>query len=225
MQDLIIRGKTLYYDSRAIAKMVEKRHNHLLRDIENYISVISENPILGFQKISDFFVPSSYKARGNNKIYPCYLITKMGCEVIANKMTGDKGIIFTVKYVQRFNEMERLQLEKSTPAGQEARTKNKIDSKAFNEAVKLLADYAAANGSHNAARYYTNMNKLINSVAEIYNRDNAGIKGMEASAAAMKICTVCIHDCIRKGMYYKDIYRECKHRLDTMKAWGGLLTV
>lgn len=117
-----------------------------------------------------------------------------------------------------------IKAEKSTPAGQEARAKNKIDSKAFNEAVKRLADYAAANGSHNAARYYTNMNKLINSISEIYNRDNAGIKGMEASTAAMKICTVCIRDCIEKGMSYKDVYRECKHRLNTMKAWGGLLT-
>ena len=31
----------------------------------------------------------------------------MGCEILANKMTGEKGILFTAKYVDRFNEYEK----------------------------------------------------------------------------------------------------------------------
>ena len=45
---------------------------------------------------------------------PCYLISKMGCEVIGNKLTGEKGILFTVAYVTKFNAMEaaeRAELE------------------------------------------------------------------------------------------------------------------
>ena len=30
----------------------------------------------------------------------------MGCDFLANKFTGEKGIIFTAKYVKRFNDME-----------------------------------------------------------------------------------------------------------------------
>ena len=222
MQDLIIRGNALYYDSRSIAEMVEKRHDNLLRDIENYSRVISETSKLSFQKVSDFFIPSSYKIQGNNKTYPCYLITKMGCEVIANKMTGDKGIIFTVKYVQAFNEMERLLMEKSTAIWQEQRAGNKEISKKFNEAVKKFVDYAAANGSRNANRYYTNMNKLIDKIAGIQSRDNATLAGMKANEAAMLICSQCIHECISKGMQYKKIYQECKWRLENMKQAGLL---
>ncbi|MHB9924604.1 hypothetical protein CF091_14060 [Clostridium botulinum] len=31
----------------------------------------------------------------------------MGCEMVANKLTGSKGVIFTAKYVEKFNEMEK----------------------------------------------------------------------------------------------------------------------
>lgn len=35
------------------------------------------------------------------------LINKKGCEMVANKLTGEKGVIFTAKYVNRFAEMEQ----------------------------------------------------------------------------------------------------------------------
>lgn len=44
---------------------------------------------------------------------PCYQITRKGCEMVANKMTGQKGIVFTAMYVNAFHEMEQ-QLHKPT---------------------------------------------------------------------------------------------------------------
>lgn len=102
MGDLIKTPPTI--DSREVAKMVGKRHANLIRDIDHYVEVISENSKLSFQ---DFFIPRTYKADGNNKTYKRYDITKQGCEMVANKLTGRKGIIFTAEYVKRFNEMEQ----------------------------------------------------------------------------------------------------------------------
>ena len=116
-----------------------------------------------------------------------------------------------------------IKTQKTTDSWKEARADNKKRSKAFNEAVKHLVEYAAANGSSNARRYYTNMNRLIDTVVEIHNRDNASMEGIEASAAAMLICTQCIHECISKGMQYKKIYQECKWRLENMKQAGLLV--
>lgn len=90
-------------ESREVARMVDKRHDHLIRDIEGYIKVISNNPTLG---TSNFFIESSYKQAGNGKENKCYLLTKQGCEMVANKMTGEKGVLFTATYVQAFNQME-----------------------------------------------------------------------------------------------------------------------
>ena len=51
---------------------------------------------------------------GNNKSYPYYLLTKKGCDMVANKMTGTKGVLFTAAYVTKFDEMEK-QLRKLEP--------------------------------------------------------------------------------------------------------------
>jgi Rha family phage regulatory protein len=93
-----------YINSREVADVIGKRHDHLLRDIRGYIDIILRNglPKVG---VSDFFVESTYK-NAQNKEMPCYLISKPGCEIIANKFIGEKGTLFTIAYVKRFNEME-----------------------------------------------------------------------------------------------------------------------
>lgn len=90
-------------DSREVAKMLGKRHADLIRDISKYEADISENANLRSQ---NFFIRDVFKVEGNNKSYPCFQLTKKGCEFVANKMTGKKGNIFTAEYIQKFNEME-----------------------------------------------------------------------------------------------------------------------
>lgn len=53
----------------------------------------------------DFFIESAYQS-GTGKAYKCYQITKKGCELIAHKMTGEKGTIFSAAYINRFHDME-----------------------------------------------------------------------------------------------------------------------
>lgn len=61
--------------------MIGKRHAHLLRDIDGYIEILnnSENPSLGSL---NFFIPCSYTVEGNAKPYPCYLLTRKGCDMV-----------------------------------------------------------------------------------------------------------------------------------------------
>lgn len=89
-------------DSREVAEMVGKAHGHLCRDIAKYVTVISTNPELDSLK---FFVERNY-VDGKGETRKRYDITKQGCEMVANKLTGEKGILFTAEYVKRFNEME-----------------------------------------------------------------------------------------------------------------------
>ena len=89
-------------DSREVAKMIGKKHAHLMRDIHRYISDIKPDPKLDS---AQFFIESNYKD-ANGQFRPCYLLTKMGCEFVANKMTGKKGNLFTAQYVSLFNDYE-----------------------------------------------------------------------------------------------------------------------
>lgn len=98
-----------YVDSREVAEVVGKRHHHLLRDISGYIKIMRESieTKIGF---NDFFLESSY-VDIIGRTLPCYLLSKMGCEMVANKLTGEKGILFTAAYVTKFNEMEAAERE------------------------------------------------------------------------------------------------------------------
>ena len=90
-------------DSREVAEAIGKEHRHLIRDIRNYAEVIenSNEPNFG---LVDFFIPSTYTdTKGEER--PCYLLTKKGCDMVANKMTGEKGVLFTAAYVTAFEKM------------------------------------------------------------------------------------------------------------------------
>lgn len=89
-------------DSRDVAVMVERNHWDLLRNIRTYIDYLRESNFA----FSDFFIESFYFNAQNHKKM-CYLITKKGCDLIANKLTGKKGVLFTAAYVTAFEEMKQ----------------------------------------------------------------------------------------------------------------------
>ena len=102
---------TMTVSSREVAEMIGKRHSDVLRMLEGsekpkvvgIIPIIEENVEL---RLPDYYIKSTYTT-SQNKEMCCYECTKMGCEMLANKLTGEKGILFTAKYVKRFNEMEQ----------------------------------------------------------------------------------------------------------------------
>lgn len=98
---VINQNGKLLTDSRDVARMVGKEHSKLLRDVNIYIGYLAEANF----GLGDFFIESNYKDK-NNQERKCYLVTKEGCEMIANKMTGKKGVLFTATYVDAFNKME-----------------------------------------------------------------------------------------------------------------------
>ena len=111
---LIQKGNNHYVDSREVAELIGKRHSDLLRNIERYRKYMV-NAIERKIAFNDFFLENSY-VDSIGRTLPCYLLSKMGCEMVANKLTGEKGILFTAAYVAKFNMMEthlRAEWEKS----------------------------------------------------------------------------------------------------------------
>lgn len=106
-----------------IAEMMELEHWQILRKLEGtknqdgstkqvgIIQILTNNKIV----VSDYFIPSTYKD-ASGKENKCYKVTKMGCDFLANKFNGEKGIIFTARYVKRFDEMERGQIPQDFPS-------------------------------------------------------------------------------------------------------------
>lgn len=117
-------------DSREVAKMVGMRHADLMRNISHYVDVISTNAKL---RSLDFFIERDYiDKKGESR--KRYDITKKGSEMVANKLTGEKGILFTAEYVERFNQMEEADRQPKELTGRE------LMAKALLEAQAVLAE-------------------------------------------------------------------------------------
>ena len=105
-----VEGQTIAtIDSREVAEMLGKDHKQVLEYIKGSKKVTGIIPTLESRGLhsSKYFIESQYESGRNKKKNPCYLVTKMGCELLANKQQGEKGILFSAKYVERFNEMEK----------------------------------------------------------------------------------------------------------------------
>lgn len=108
MNELQVLNHEQTISSREVAEMMEREHGKVIRMLEGDKSHVGIIPTLNEAQLGvvDYFIESTYKdAKGETR--KCYECTKMGCEILANKLTGKKGILFTAKYVKRFNEMEQ----------------------------------------------------------------------------------------------------------------------
>ncbi|WNJ14814.1 Rha family transcriptional regulator [Bacillus velezensis] len=104
---VIERDGQLMVDSREVKDMLNMRHADLLEKIDGYIQILENGKLRSL----DFFVENSYTVDGNKRPYKYYLLTRKGCDMVANKLNGAKGVLFTAHYVTQFEEME-TQLKK-----------------------------------------------------------------------------------------------------------------
>ena len=138
--NLIKQHGGVYIDSREVAEAVGKAHKHLIRDIRGYCAILEKigKPNLG---PTYFFIESTYIDKWNRE-KPHYLISKMGCELIANKLIGERGVLFTAAYVKKFNEMEaaeRAEIEARSATPQ---------LRVFNTAIRnILSGYSGNNAT------------------------------------------------------------------------------
>ena len=108
-------------DSREVARMMGREHKEILKYIEGgttkgrtYATGILPTLLSKGFDLSAYFIESSYTTAINNR-EKCYLCTRMGCDLLATRQKGEKGILFCAKYVERFSEMEK-ELKNNKPS-------------------------------------------------------------------------------------------------------------
>lgn len=100
--NIINQNGQLLVDSREVAEMIGARHADLLEKIEGYVKHL----LNGKFRSVDYFFESKYQD-STGRTLKCFLLTRKGCDMVANKLTGEKGVWFTASYVAKFEEMER----------------------------------------------------------------------------------------------------------------------
>lgn len=103
---VIINDNQAVTTSIMVAENFEKRHDHILRDIEKL-----EKDVPNFGEM--YFKSEALDAYGRNR--KIYYLNRDGFTLLAMGFNGKKALDFKLKYINQFNKMEN-QLKNQTPS-------------------------------------------------------------------------------------------------------------
>ena len=196
-------------DSLTVAESFKKRHADVIRAIENIIERDST------QNCARCFRSSRYKdAKGEWR--KRYLMNRDGFTFLVMGFTGKKANEWKWSYIKAFNAMESVIREKSTTTWIETRQAGKLTRKAETDTIQRLVEYAKEQGSTHADMLYMTYTKLANHMAGISKRDQATTMELNNLSLIENIILHVIDTGILTRKHYKEIYKDCKARLETV---------
>ena len=216
MNDLVqLRNDEAVCNSLDVAKKFNKEHSKVIRSIEQ----IRENS--SSQNWLQCFNETSYKDESgkNNKMY---LMNRDGFAFLVMGFTGKKAMEWKWKYIEAFNKMESIIREKSTQMWISAREAGKLTRKSETDVIKELIEYAKSQGSSHSDKLYIVYSNLANKMAGVKNRDEATVQQLGRLDMAEQIILCMIREGMAVGLGYKEIYQNCKERLELVKELAYL---
>ena len=204
------QGNEIVCDSLQVAEKFKKRHDNVLRTIEG---------ILKNEETKKMFTLSNHTDGQNKQVYRMYIMNRDGFSLLVMGFTGKKALEWKLKYIQAFNEMERQLKEKQSIQWQQTRLVARDMRKLETAEIKKLVQYAQAQGSKNAKKYYLALSKLANKTIGLSGgqREQASITQLNTLTLVENIIHHVIQDGIEKHLPYKEIYRICKARLEQFR--------
>ena len=130
-----------------------------------------------------------------------------------------------MEYIRAFNQMENFIRERSTQMWIETRKTGKLTRKAETDTIQKLVEYAKEQGSSHAEKLYMTYSKLANKMAGINKRDEATVMELNNLSLMENIILHEVDIGITKGKPYKEIYKDCRKRLEAVKDLAYLEAV
>lgn len=212
MNELVyLKNEQALTDSLTVAEMFGKRHDHVLVKIAKILNDSPENSGQCFHK-------TRYKD-ASGKWNTKYLINRDGFTFLVMGFTGKKANEWKWKYIDAFNKMEKVITERQTAVWLETRQQGKLIRKGETDVLQKLVEYAREQGSGHADMLYMTYTKLANRMAGITTRDSATNSQLNELSTMERIIAKVVLDEMAEGIHYKQIYKDCKERLETVKGW------
>lgn len=211
MENIVfLKNENAMTDSLVVAESFGKQHRHVLEKIEKIIADDSA------ENSAQCFIKTKYKD-SSGKWNPKYLMNRDGFTFLVMGFTGKKANEWKWRYISAFNSMESFIKEKSTETWLETRKQGKLTRKAETDTIKQLVEYAKSQGSTHSDMLYMTYSKLANRFVGISKRDEATVSQLNNLSLAEHIILNVIQTGILESRHYKDIYKDCKIRLEQFK--------
>lgn len=206
MYELVeLKGNDIFTNSKVIAEGTENQHESVVAIIRKYEKDICE---FGKLEYSDL---KSGKRGQPEKIY--YLNEEQATFVITLLRNSKTVVKFKKELVRQFYAMRKFLLDKQSKQWNDTRLANKENRLKETDVIKMLVDYAKEQGSTHSDKLYLTYTKLAKSIIG-GNRDTVSVTDLNNLTLVESIILQTIRIDMSMGMPYKDIYKDCKDRLE-----------
>lgn len=214
MNELVyLKNDQALTDSLTVAEMFGKEHAKVMRSIDSLVETLAKNG----ERPQMFFLTRRKAADGQN--HRIYLMNRDGFSLLVMGFTGKKALEWKLKYIDAFNLMETVIMERKTDAWLETRRQGKLIRKEETDVLQQLVEYAKEQGSEHADMLYMTYSKLANKMAGITKRDTATNMQLNDLSTMERLIANVVLNGMQDGAHYKQIYKDCKTRLETVKGW------
>ena len=164
---VIMKEQQAVTTSLQVSESFDKRHDNILKDIDNLIEGSPQN-------LGDLFWEDSYIHPQNKQSYRMIFTNRDGFTLLAMGFTGSKALGFKLQYIKAFNDMEshikkQLDMSNLSPELQlmanlvNNMAKQELAQKQLNEKVDSISEIVALNTTD----WRKEANALINKVVRI----------------------------------------------------------
>lgn len=215
--------------SLIVAKELNRTHQSIIKTIRQYNNEFKKFGLLRIeihqQKNQNIGRPLTIYHLNEEQLM--FLIMNMRIKNDEN----DKVLEFKIKITKEFFKMRRTLLQLSTQQTNEIwleqRKELKQIRKQTTDTIKKFVRYAKEQGSQNADRYYANITKMQNKalffIEHKYKniRDICNLKQLDELKQADEIIEKALEDGMDKEMFYKDIFKLAKKRVEIFSELKG----
>ena len=227
---VIIDKRRATTTSLQVAKIFNKKHDNVLRDIEK-LDVSEAFNLLNFEAIT------YHDSR--NREQKMYQICKDGFVFLVMGYRGQAAAQFKEAYIEEFNrrEAEILRLRtvlasnKQNIEWAETRAAGKPVRRIETDSIQRFVEYAIGQGSQNAKRYYGIYSKMANSLLfdlqtkASNTRDVCNVNQLGSLKVVDQIISKAIEADMACNIPYKTVYQNVKSKVQMFVSLYGRSTI
>ena len=215
MSDFLVLqiSNELRTDSRLLARFLNHRHRTILENVDKYLPLFSEIGRVPFET-------GTIQTAGGEQKQRYALLNESQCYFLLTLMrNNDRVVEAKLKLVKAFEDARRQLAQRDA-----ARIEGKKARIAETESIKTLVDYASANGSESANKYYVIITKMTNAFLGIESgeRNSLPAERLKQIATVELVVDIAIRDGIKAELPYKDIYKLAKERVFSLGVALGV---
>lgn len=209
MYELVeVRRNELFTNSKVIAEGTGNKHYAVRQIIQKYESVFEKH----FGKVTFEMEPLS-----SGQKEKVYLLTEGQAMFLMTLLRNDgvEGIVveFKARLASEFIRMKEFIHQRQSKLWNDTRIANKENRLKETDVIKTLTEYAKNQGSEHSDKLYITYTKLSKTVVN-GSREEMTVTDLNTLTLIESIILQTIRIDMSMGMHYKEIYKDCKSRIE-----------